>query len=425
MTSDYFAIGLNHESAPVSVIEPFEFASHEVNSLLDEMKRQVTCEWMYLATCNRTEIYGYGPLEDAQMLKAGVADLAGVAWPEASSFSLHGQEAVSHIIEVTAGLKSQVLGDVQILNQVKSAYRQAHKAGTVSTYLHKLLHVALATGKKVASETDLSRGNPSVASLATRVARRLLHKYLRDSGREAGSAFVIGAGEMGGQIAKILSHDRSLETWICSRSRKRADKQATRLDLAVVPWEERIDKLADVDVVFVATSSKSFVLAGHQLPARNGTPLLVVDISVPRNVDPAAADRPDYRVLDLDALKAIEASELRAQDDAVSIARSICRESTSLIDEWGQEQQLLRPAIQVLAEAFETIRRQELDRNLHRIDDQYHEEVDLLTRSIMKKLLAIPVVRLKTSAGKSDRVRQQAACIAELFRRDACEEQSP
>jgi glutamyl-tRNA reductase len=422
MPVQFIVFGLNHQSAPIAIRESFELSAEQRERLVRSVREYVSGEWMVVSTCNRTEFILYGRGEEAGRLRAAVAEVAGAPWPPVRAFCLQGRAAVEHVLAVTSGLQSQVLGDVQILNQVKAAYRAAHEAGTVGPTLHRLMHTAFATAKRVLTETGVSRGNPSIASLATRMARRLVAKQHPASEADPARALVLGSGEMGGRILQILSHDRAVKALVSNRTQARAQDLAAQYGATVVPWEARVPAVAMVDVVFVTTASRAYVLDADAAPPRTERPALVIDLSVPRNVDPLLNRVAGYRVLDLDALQAIEQRELETQALGVDEAQAFCREAAEAFLEWEHTQRLLKPVIETLTDAFESVRKQEVEKNIHRIDAAFHDQVDHLTRSIVQKLLAIPVVHLKRLPEGKNGLEQQVAVLAGLFTRPECEE---
>lgn len=422
MTADFFAFGINHEAARVSVREPFEFTEEQHRELVDRLKDHISSEWMLIATCNRTEVYGHGSESDAGAIRDSMVELSGTPWPEVFSFERRGEAAIHHVVEVTAGIRSQVLGDSQILNQVKQAYQTAHEYGTLGTALHRLLHTALSTSKRVARETNVSVGNPSIAALATRVARRKVAEVRKASIDQPAHALILGAGEMGTQLAKILHYDPAVVVSVASRSRSRVLLLEQHFSVRPVTWEERLPASVDADVVFVATSSRGYVLVADEMPQRNGRPVLIVDISVPRNVDPDIGQEHGYSVIDIDGLEEMDREQKAAQEQGLAAARRICMAAAQSVATWQCEQELMQPAVEALAAAFEAVREQEVTRNIHRFEPGDREQVDILTRSIMQKLLAIPLVKLKSSAGREQDLQLQVATLASLFARDACEE---
>lgn len=420
----FYALGLNHETAPVKVTEAFALGDHARQSVYAGLQLQHDAELILLSTCNRTEAYLYGTEADVQRVQQALADVAETPWPEAQAFLFVDEPAVQHVLEVASGLRSLVPGDGQILAQMKDAYRAAVEADTVDTLLHRLMHTAFRAAKRVANETALSSGAASVSSAAVAMAR----DHFRDavgSGLEGRRVVLVGAGKMGRLALGALQSYAPSSITVTNRSSDRADEVASAYDAAVAPWARRHEILADADVVIVATGAPDPVLVRALVPDASAgpAPTLLIDISMPRNIDPAIDGVSGYRVFDLDALQAWT-HRVEAQRSAeVPEARAICEELMSDFVTWVFHQQALQPAIQAIRSSFEAIRTQEIERHHHRFSDVDRNELDELTRSIMQKLLAIPIVRLKNVDPNSIDFVRGIELLRVLFDRpEACDE---
>jgi len=388
----FYALGLNHEQASVDRTDAFALDPEEQRALYRELILSEQAEVVVLSTCNRTEAYLYGREADVRRVRQALADAAGEPWPD-QAFQRSDEAAVRHVLHVTAGLNSMVLGDQQILAQVKDAYQRAVDEGQVHSLMHRLLHTAFRAAKRVSSETDLSRGAASVSTAAVEMARRYFDREPSRSLSDV-EVLLIGAGKMGRLALTALQSDAPASTAITNRSQDRAETVAESYDGTVIPWEERHRAAADADLVLVATGAPEPILSEEALPEGGNEERLLVDIARPRNVDPAVDDRPGYRVLNLDDLQAWTGKVRERRSTAVPDAKAICEDLLSDFVTWVFHQQALQPAIQAIRETFDTIRRQEVDRHAHRTDMD-RSEVDQLTKSIMQKLLAVPIVRLK------------------------------
>jgi len=390
----FHALGLNHEQASVEKTDVFALDADQQEALYDRLILSEEAEVVLLSTCNRTEAYLYGRDADVRRIEAGLADAARRPWPE-KAFHHVDEAAVRHVLHVTAGLNSMVLGDQQILAQVKEAYQRAVDAGQVHSVMHRLLHTAFRAAKRVYSETGLSRGAASVSTASVEMARRYFDR--RDAIRSLSQVRVllVGAGKMGRLALKSLQSDCPASIAVTNRSRERADEVAEDYGGRVVPWEDRHEVLPEVDLVLVATGAPDPVIHSEALPELNASrDRLLVDIARPRNVEPSVDDRRGYRVLDLDDLQEWTQSVRERRSTAIPEAEAICEDLLSDFVTWVFHQQALQPAIQAIRETFDSIRQQEVDRHAHRTDMD-RQEVEQLTKSIMQKLLAVPIVRLK------------------------------
>ena len=410
----FYAFGLNHETASLKVRAPFAFSDAGRERVYRAVKLSPEAEFVLLTTCNRTEVYLYGMPEDVGQITHVLEEVAKVQWPDAQTFLVEDEEAVRHVIQVTAGLRSQVLGDRQIFAQVKEAYREAIEAGSVRAIMHRLMHAAFRAARRVLNETNLSPVEASVAHLAIALAKA--------RGIYQAPIVVLGAGEMARNVlegARELSPEQIV---LLNRTPEKAQALAERYSrIQVAPWEERYTYVAMNPLTIVATGALHPVLRADALPA-HARQALLVDLAIPRNIDPAIEERQDYEVYDLDRLKASRLRLHKYEAPEIQTAERICEEQLEDFVTWYFHQQALQPAIQTLRDTFEQIRLQEIERHAHRFKSVDREELDVLTRSIMQKLLAIPVVRLKDVVSDSLSLAQRISLLNELFSRPDCEE---
>ena len=419
----FYAFGLNHESASVEVTEAFALDESARQTLYQTISLQGDAELILLSTCNRTEAFLYGGQDDVTRVQQALATTAGQPWPAGSDFLLEDEAAVQHVLELTSGLRSLVLGDAQILAQMKDAYRGAVEADTVDTLLHRLMHTAFRAAKRVANETALSSGAASVSSAAVAMARDHFQDIALD-GLDGRRVLLIGAGKMGRlALTAIRSYAPSSIT-VTNRSMDRAREVAADHGADVAPWTERHHRVTDADVVIVATGAPDPVLTQEGIPdVVDSASKLLIDISMPRNIDPQIDGIAGYTVYDLDALRAWT-NRVEAQRGAeVPEAKAICDELMGDFVTWVFHQQALQPAIQAIRGTFDAIRTQEIDRHHQRFSDVDRDELEQLTQSIMQKLLAVPIVRLKNVEPDSIDFVRGIELLRVLFDRPAdCDE---
>lgn len=419
----FFALGLNHLRAPVRVRERFALDAGTLRHVLRSIPLSEGGELIVLSTCNRTEAYVYGTEADVATVKDAVAACAGVPWPEEAAFELRDEAAVRHVLHVACGLNSLVLGDAQIFAQVKDAYRVAVEEDRVGTGMHRLMHTAFRAAKRVINETALTTGAASVPRVAISAIRS--HLAGGPSGDlEGARILIVGAGEMGRQTVEALRDTERTGVLITNRSPERAAALAELFSLECVPWEARHDALCRVDAVVVATGADEPVLLADEVPpgTERVRPRLLVDISVPRNVDRRVDGLPGYRVLDLDQLNTWLVETERVRRAAVPAAEAICDEMLAEFVTWVFHHQALQPTIQAIRETFEQIRLQEIERHHHRVSDLDRAELDRLTRSIVQKVLAVPIVRLKNVDPDSIDFVHGIRLLHALFSRPGCED---
>jgi len=420
INKSYFAFGLNHKSAPVSVRESFEMNKDKVGQLYELTQLPSGTECIVLSTCNRTEVWLYGAASSVVDLQSSIETFCN-PWPDEHAFAYENEEAIRHIFEVTSGLRSQVLGDAQILSQVKDAYRLAAACETVGPRLHRLMHTAFATAKQVINTTALGSGGTSIARLAVET---LTNRIGNNNGTSKTiSVLVLGGGNMGARVLKELENHPSAACFICNRTSGRSEKLAAQYEATNVPWAERSLVAAKVDVVFAATGADSPVITRQDFEQVSlSSPTLFIDISVPRNIDPSIAEIPGTSIVNIDQLSTKNGNGKSPVRRDLNRALKICDEALREVRSWENETQAVEPAIRVLHQTFEAIRYQEVERNIHRFNAQDHDNVDRLTRSIMQKLIAIPIVHLKAMANSNKELAERLELLGHLFDRGDCEE---
>ena len=390
----FHAVGLNHERASVEQADAFALSADAQTALYDDLILSDQGEVVVLSTCNRTEAYLYGSDADVQRVVKGLERAVDTSWPSGSTFRYRDEAAVRHVLQVTAGLRSMVLGDSQILAQVKEAYQRAVDANQVHSLLHRLMHTAFRAAKRVSTETTLLEGAASVSTAAVEMARRHLRRWRPALSLSDAHVLLVGAGKMGRLALKAMPCESPARLQVVNRSPDRARSVAETHDAEVVDWADRHAAVTEADLVIVATGAPEPILTVEALPDAPSSSTLLVDIARPRNVEPTVASLSGYAVRDLDDLNEWTEEVQARREAAVPAAEDICDELLSDFVTWVFHQQALQPAIQAIRETFDAIREQEVERHAHRTDMD-RAEVDQLTKSIMQKLLAVPIVRLK------------------------------
>jgi len=419
----FFAFGINFETAPVDVRGAFALKEESLRTIYRRAAVSGSTEFVILSTCNRTEAYLFGSEADVDTVKTVLTEEVGQAWPEANAFQYRDENAVRHLLHVTAGLRSMVPGDAQILAQVKEAYRIAVEEDRVGTVLHRLIHSSFRAAKRVASETELSSGAASISSAAVAMARTCFEAEGRP-GLEGCRALLVGTGQMGRLALQALNRYDLAALAVTNRSRERAQMAAEVAGAHVVEWDALHEAVAGFDVVIVATGAEEPVLWADRLPRKSehDRKTLIIDIAVPRNVQSAVGEIPGYTVLELDAIQAWTQHVERTRRAEIPRAEEICEETLAEFVSWMFHQQALQPAIQAIRDTFDHIRLQEIERHQHRFSSADYETLDRLTRSIMQKLLAVPIVRLKSTDPESIDFVRGVKLLQHLFSRPGCEE---
>jgi glutamyl-tRNA reductase len=412
-------LGLSHHTAPVELREEVDFARGGLPPALDALTGLTPVgEAVVLSTCNRAEIYAtcQEPHRAAEQLGRFMSEYHRVPGDRLTPhlYTKTDADVARHLFRVAAGLDSLVVGEPQILGQVKAAYSTASDRHYTGAVLNKLFHSCFAVGKRVRSETGLAEGAVSVSFAAVALARKIFGQ-LGDL-----NVLLMGAGEMGTLTARHLQAQNVRQIRITSRTAAHADALAAEIGAAVVPWGQRDAALAASDIVVTATGSPVPILtrADVQLALRSGRdkPLFVIDIAVPRDVDPAAGELEQVFLYNVDDLRAIVAENLARRSAEVERAELIVHHEVEQFVSWLRSREAI-PTVVALRTRFEAIRRSELKRlepKIAELSPEARARVDEITRLIVEKLLLTPTEQLK---GLSDHatVAAYSDALSRLF----------
>jgi glutamyl-tRNA reductase len=398
-------LGLDHRGADVGLRERLAIPAGELPEILRLLREQIA-EGAILSTCNRTELYALvGHRETGRRATVRLfADARGVP-VEAFSSALSerwGEDAARHLFRVTCGLESMIVGEHQILGQVRAAADAARAAGSAGPVMTRLLRDALALGKRARVESGIARSAVSVSSAAVELARKTVGPL------EGRVGLVIGAGKIGSLAARSLA-DRGIgRLLVASRSRERAEALADRIGGEPLPLERLIEGLAESDVAICGTAAPGYIVTEEDvrtaLEGRPGRPLILMDIAVPRDVEPSAGEIPGCILRNIDDLVAVREANLAARRlEAVKVEPMIEREVDKFMQWWlGRE---VAPTISDLVAQAEGIRVAELERGLARLgalSDRDRNAINALTTAIVNKMLHRPIVQLKQRGGHHD-----------------------
>jgi glutamyl-tRNA reductase len=402
-------VGTSHHHAPVEVRERVALRAAEASRLARELAEDGV-EAVCLSTCNRTELY-LATDDAARAEELGVGRLAAAGEDVAAAlYRLHDSAAALHLFRVAAGLDSLVPGEGEILGQVRAAY----EAGSPGAVLDRASRQALHVGKKVRAQTAIAESPASVSSAAAALA----HQVFGDlAGR---SILLIGAGKVSELAARNFLTRGARIVSVANRSADRAAELAARLGAEPLPLERIAEELAGADVVVSSTSAPGFVLgpddAARAVAARRGRPLFLIDLAVPRDLDPAINDVSGCFLYDIDDLQAVVAESLAGRRREAERAEGIAAGEAERFAEWQASLDVV-PAIASLHARAEEIRAGELakaEARLARLSDAERRAVEAVTAQIVSKLLHLPTVRMKQAAVTADGVLY-ADAVRHLF----------
>jgi glutamyl-tRNA reductase len=420
--AELLALGISHKTAPLELRERLALTEgRSVGVLRELLERDEVLEAAAISTCNRTELYLFA--SDPVGAESGAL---GLLAREAETpptklvghlYSLRGSQAGGHLLAVTAGLDSMIIGEAEIQGQVKRAYELALVEGATGPILNRLFRTALAAGKRARSETGISERAMSIPSVAVELARRTLGDL--DERR----VLVVGAGETAELTARALAARGVQAIFIANRHYDRAIGLAQRFAGRAVRFEELPEEMTDADIVVASTSSPHSVIEREGLAevmaAREGRPLLLIDLAVPRDIHPSCRDLPGVSLYDMDDLQALVERNASGRESEARSAEAILRVELGGFDRWFAAQDVT-PTIAALRARADEVVELVLSENEQRwqgLTDADRERLRAAARAIASRLLHEPTLRLKRSAGDDD-AYAKVAIMRELFALD-------
>jgi glutamyl-tRNA reductase len=390
VSAELLALGASHKTAPLAVRERLTLLDGQIEPFLAELVANPgVSEAVAVSTCNRTELYVVG--EDPEPVAAAML----AARADVELYSARNCDAARHLYRVVSGLDSMIVGEAEIQGQVKRAYERALAAHTTGPMTNKLFRAALATGKRVRTETAISAGNASVASVAVESARAAL-------GEPASThVVIIGAGENSEQVARAFSERGVTTMFVTNRRRDRAIALAQRFGGSSGSFEALPAELVRADVVVSSTASPHAIIEAQELAAvmqeRDGRPLLLIDLAVPRDIDPACAAVPGVTLLDMDALQAQVRGHMSVRRAEAVRAEAIVEDEIQSFAGWLGRLEVL-PTLTALRERGDEIVEGLLAENASRwesVSEKDAERIDALARAVVRRLLHEPTARIR------------------------------
>ncbi len=392
------AVSINHRTANVEAREKIFYSSDEIREISETLK-SVARESLLVSTCNRTELYlvpSTAPKthdELYRLIRKGKNLADGELDVQYETFE--GFEAVRHLFAVASGIDSLMLGDIQVLGQVKEAYNIGVELGTVGTLLHHVCQTALKAGKRAKAETKISEGAVSVSYAAVELAEKIFGNL---KGR---TAILVGAGETAELAAKDLKPKEISRLFIANRTLERAQNLAAQMGMGeAIPLDALASKLPQADIVISSVGGSDHVLTrdmvASAMKGRENNPLLIIDIGVPRNVEPAARKIPNVFLNDIDSLQLIVQKNMQMRrTEVVAVQRLLDQEVNDFI-KWYNSLEV-GPTIKMLREKIEQIRSEEIRRHKGKMNGTDAKIVEEVTRALVNKILHEPMTNLKSA----------------------------
>lgn len=413
-------LGLNHKTVPVTVREQFAISPESARSGLHHLDEQddIT-EAVVLSTCNRTEIYAVLRNEKAKdTLKNMFLALSGNREAKKEYFFYYeGEACIRHLFEVVSGLDSMVLGESQILNQIKTAYTMALAEKATKTILNTLFHRAITTGKRVRTETQISTTAVSVMYAAVKLAEKILGSL------EDRTAMIFGAGEAAELLVKNLQGKGLKKVIVTNRHIEKAEELAKKIGGEALPFKGALSHAEDVDIIVTATGASQYIVKAwdvQNLMAKRGSkPLVAIDIAVPCDIEPEVGNIRNVTLYNIDALQDVVENNIRFREGEAERAKGIIEEEIQSIQDRFTYLST-RPVMVSLSDKAEEIRERELRHGMAKIEGLTEEDKRVLqhmTHLIVRKILREPMMHLNTFAGTEWEAADKSA-VTRLFKLD-------
>jgi len=414
-------VGINHRTAPLGVREKLWFSSEEMQDILPSIQERWFSECFMVSTCNRTEIYGIpsslnGNPPTVESLGQFLIDSKSAQGHVHHNhlYLLRSAAAVNHLFKVVSGTDSQVVGDFQILNQIKEGFRLAQDRNTIGLLLNRLVQSAYHVGKRARSESRISEGAVSISYAAVELATKIFENLSKKS------ALLVGIGETGELTARHLAAKGIGKLLVTNRTRAKAENLTASLGGTVVEFEQLDDAMAVVDIILTSVESPHYIVTASQLSdvmkKRSHKPLCIIDIGVPRNVEPSANAIENIFLHDVDALSGAVDQNLQKRQLEIPKINLIIFEELRKFHGWYSSLEA-NPTIADLHTHFEDIRQSEVTKHVNRFSSESDKELlELVTKRIVNKLLHIPTTELKNGYDEPDEVkRKKIAILRALF----------
>jgi glutamyl-tRNA reductase len=413
MQIKFRSLSISHKNAPVKIREIISLDERETHSILLKLKDIFSLtDVLILSTCNRTEVYYSHEFDLSEEIVKIIGLEKGL--PEIINhfeyfkvFNID-RHAITHLFRVSMGLEAQVVGDIQISNQVKRAYQTSADLNMAGPFLHRLMHSIFFTNKRVVQETAFRDGAASLSYATIELIETLTVNTFQPR------ILLIGIGEIGEDVAKNMVHLPEAKVQITNRTLEKSERIASELGFEVVPFENCLEAMKEADVIVCSIQrSDPFItkaiISGFQIISYK----LLVDLSVPRSIETSVEDVPGVILYNVDNIKSKASATLEKRLAAVPRVEKIIEESIEDFYNWKKEM-MVSPTINKLKSILEQIRQEEMARFLKNSNDKEYAVIDKITKSMMQKILKIPVVQLR-AACQRDKAEEMIGFISDLF----------
>jgi glutamyl-tRNA reductase len=413
MQTKFRVVSLSHKSAPVHIRELISLDELAIERLLLKLKEFFSvADALVLSTCNRTEVY-YSHESDLSMelikligIERGLANA--ISYFDYFQVLNEEQKAVTHLFRVSMGLEAQVVGDIQILNQVKRSYQTAADLELAGPFLHRLMHTIFFTNKRVVQETAFRDGAASLSYATIELIESLTQNIFQPR------ILLIGVGEIGEDVARNMVHLPTAQLKITNRTLAKAEEIGVPLGFEIIPFESCLTAIEEADVVVCSVRMPEPFLTKQLIEGVNiPSYKVLIDLSVPRSIETSVEELPGVVLYNVDNIQSKATAALENRLESIPSVEAILEESIEEFGAW-QKEMVVSPTIQKLKQALEQIRQEEMSRFLKNADEKEYLLIDKVTKSMMQKILKVPVVQLR-AACQRDEAAEMIELITDLF----------
>lgn len=398
MEGKFRAISLSYKKAPVEIREIISIDELTIKILLGEISEILNIsETLILSTCNRTEVYYSAEQSlDEDIIKL-IATKKGILNSDAyfTYFnSFEGKEAVNHLFRVSLGLEAQLVGDLQISNQVKRAYQWSADANLAGPFLHRLMHTIFFSSKRVVQETSFRDGAASVSYAASELIQNLATNILNPK------VLILGIGEIGADVARHLS-ESELSVAICNRTIEKAEALAIECNQTVIPFTQLKEAVKEYDLIISSVAHSSPIITKDLFDSGLTSFKFFIDLSVPRSIAPEVGELNGVSLFNVDEITEKASTAVEKRKASIPLVETIIEEAIIDFDGWSKEMEV-SPTIHKLKNALEQIRQDELTRHIKNASPEVQEFAERFSKSITQKIIKLPVLQLKAACKRGD-----------------------
>jgi glutamyl-tRNA reductase len=398
MNNTFRAVVLTHKTAPIEIRELVALSDSLNQHLVANIKEwEDTTDILVLSTCNRTEVYYSSEIDYSHAIIREVLSLKGIYDPihYHPYFQVihHTAQTSQHLFEVAIGLDSQVIGDMQITNQVKKAYQLSADLDVAGPFLHRLLHSIFFTNKRVVQETPFRSGAASTSYATVELMEELSSQMLNPK------VLIVGLGEIGADVCRNLMGSAMQNITIANRTFEKAQTLATECGFQTIPFEQVFEAIHEADFIVSSVPVENFIDKSFLQSLQTLSFKFFIDLSIPRSVE--AEELPGILVYHIDQISNRASEALQKRLNAIPHVQNIIQESLADFLEWTKEMEI-SPTIQKLKNALEQIRQEEIARYVKKLDEKSFKQVDDITKNMMQKIIKLPALHLKAACKRGE-----------------------